>query len=128
MDNTFEIGTIAKGSNDFINKYLKVSEFDCHCTLSTCNRTLVNRRTVSSFQLLREYFGKPILVNSAYRCQQHNASIGGKVNSYHLLGAAMDIRPKDPLDYYSLLILAEKFFDVVIPYKEDGFIHVHQLS
>lgn len=124
----FEIDVLEKGSQEFINKYLKTSEFDCHCTLSICKRTLVNRRTASAFQLLREYFGKPILVNSAFRCQQHNASIGGKVNSYHMLGAAMDIRPKNSEDYYALLLLAEKFFDVVIPYKEDGFIHVHQLS
>ena len=128
MQLVFELEIFEKSSVGYINKYLKTTEYHCHCTNSTCNRTLVNRRTSSSFQILREYFGSPILVNSAYRCQQHNASIGGKVNSYHVLGAAMDIRPKDPEKYNDLLLLAEKFFDVVIPYKKEGFIHVHQLS
>lgn len=42
-------------------------------------------------QKLRELCAFPLPVNSGYRCEAHNASVGGKKGSYHLLGRAADI-------------------------------------
>ena len=40
---------------------------------------------------LREWYGKPIPVNSGYRCKALNKAVGGVANSYHLKGMAADI-------------------------------------
>ncbi|MGV4526252.1 YcbK family protein, partial [Ornithobacterium rhinotracheale] len=50
------------------------------------------RELASNLQELRNYLGKPIIVNSGYRSVAHNRKIGGKVNSQHLQGKAADIR------------------------------------
>lgn len=40
---------------------------------------------------LREWYGKPIRVNSGYRCEALNSAIGGAKNSQHTTGMAADI-------------------------------------
>ena len=42
---------------------------------------------------IREQFGEPIIVNSAFRTPEVNAAVKGSKNSYHLQGRAADIRP-----------------------------------
>jgi len=42
-------------------------------------------------QPLRDWYGKPIQVNSWYRSPQVNSAVGGSINSSHLLGEAVDI-------------------------------------
>lgn len=41
---------------------------------------------------VRELLDKPIVINSAYRSPEVNASVGGKPTSQHCLGLAADIR------------------------------------
>ncbi len=45
-------------------------------------------------QVLRDYLGKPIKINSGYRSPKHNKAIGGVKNSQHVLGKASDIKVK----------------------------------
>lgn len=40
---------------------------------------------------LREWYGKPIYVNSGYRCPELNKAVGGVGNSFHVFGCAADI-------------------------------------
>ncbi len=40
---------------------------------------------------LREAYGKPIYVNSGYRCAELNRAVGGVATSQHLAGEAADI-------------------------------------
>ena len=40
---------------------------------------------------LREWWGKPITVNSAYRCPELNAAVKGSKSSQHMKGEAADI-------------------------------------
>ena len=42
---------------------------------------------------LREKYGKPIKVNSGYRCPKHNLAVGGAKQSQHMKGEAADIAP-----------------------------------
>jgi len=42
---------------------------------------------------LREKYGKPIKVNSGYRCPKHNLAVGGATQSQHMKGEAADIAP-----------------------------------
>lgn len=43
---------------------------------------------------VRERLGRPITVNSGYRCPIHNAAVGGVANSQHLRGEAADLLGK----------------------------------
>ena len=70
---------------------------------------------------LREQLGKPIYVNSGYRCPRHNLKVGGAVNSQHLKGEAADIRCEDNVMLLRL-IKEQGVFDQMIVY--DSFIHV----
>ena len=40
---------------------------------------------------VREWYGKPIYVNSGYRCPELNKAVGGVPDSFHLTGCAADI-------------------------------------
>lgn len=65
------------------------SEFECKC--GDCGLDTVDAQLLSALQELRDLCGKPITINSAFRCINHNNAIGGNKNSYHLQGKAADI-------------------------------------
>lgn len=46
----------------------------------------------SQLQVLRDFIGKPIVINSAYRSPEVNKAVGGAIYSKHLLCLAADIR------------------------------------
>jgi len=48
----------------------------------------------NQLEALRSVLNAPIHITSAYRSELHNKSIGGKLNSQHLLGKAADIQVK----------------------------------
>lgn len=48
-------------------------------------------RLAHRLQVVRDLFGKPVLVNSGYRTRAHNARVGGASQSLHLSGMAADI-------------------------------------
>lgn len=45
---------------------------------------------IQCLQPLRNFIGKPIIVNSGYRCQKLNTLVNGAPNSQHLTGQACD--------------------------------------
>ena len=45
---------------------------------------------------LREAYGRPIRVNSGYRCPRLNTLVGGAPNSQHMRGEAADITAGSP--------------------------------
>lgn len=49
-------------------------------------------------QEFREWYNRPMPVNSWYRSEAHNKAVGGAINSQHLLGVATDIAL--PPDFY----------------------------
>lgn len=114
---------------DLIDSVLTLDEFKCRCKHPDCTRTLVLHSTIKSFERLRDRYSKPIRITSGFRCQKHNLDVGGSFNSYHKIGAAIDIqpwmKPTNLPDYQSALDklqeCAEKYYDVVIRYNE--FIH-----
>lgn len=71
--------------------HFKESEFACSC----CGETKISQHLISVLELVRMHFNKPVTVTSSYRCEKHNASVGGAKNSKHLLGIAADIQVKD---------------------------------
>lgn len=69
----------------------------------------------------RRKFGKPIIVNSGFRCPLHNGKVGGVYNSQHVSGQAADVRCEDNLKL-ARIIKGNGKFDQLIVY--DNFIHV----
>ena len=76
---------------------------------------------------VRERLGKPIVVNSGFRCPIHNAAVGGVANSQHMKGEAADITCEDNKRLAEIIEQLGKY-DQMIRYKRpDGsirFIHV----
>jgi len=50
---------------------------------------------IDALQRMRTTLGFPIIINSGYRCERHNAEVNGGARSMHLL-IATDIRPEEP--------------------------------
>lgn len=51
----------------------------------------MSRAFIIKLQVVRTACGFPFTFESAYRCESHNASVGGKPASLHLQGRAVDI-------------------------------------
>jgi len=49
---------------------------------------------------LRIKWGRPMVINSAYRCAKHNAEVGGTNMSQHLKGNAVDVKISAPDRFY----------------------------
>ena len=75
---------------------------------------------------LREAYGKPIKVNSGYRCPKLNRAVGGSATSQHVLGQAADITGGSKLENKILFDLIKSLklpFDQLI--WENGGVWVH---
>ena len=81
-----------KGENAKLSNNFDSNEFDCKGA-GCCNTTKISKQLVTYLQMIRNHFGKPVLITSGYRCAKHNASpaVGGAKNSKHTLGQAADI-------------------------------------
>lgn len=76
--------------------------------------------------LLREWYGKPIRVNSGYRCEALNEAIGGSKTSQHCLGEAADITAGSKEENKKLFeyIKDNLPFDQLINESDFSWIHV----
>lgn len=75
-----------------MTKNFKLKEFECKDGSKMPLEVYENVIKLSNqLQFLREYTGRPITINSAYRSPEHNAKVGGSKTSQHLLGKAADI-------------------------------------
>lgn len=76
---------------------------------------------------LREKYGKPIIVNSGYRCPALNKAVNGSKTSSHMEGLAADITvgsPKKNKILFELIIQMNLPFDQLIDEKNFKWIHV----
>lgn len=80
--------SLKKSGNIHLSPHFTVNEFACHDGSDT---VLIDDRLVTLLEKIRDRFGKPIHINSAYRTAKYNAKIGGVSNSYHVKGMAADI-------------------------------------
>lgn len=71
-----------------LSKNFSRSEFACKCG---CGFDTVDTELLEILEKVRTHFGKPVTINSACRCENHNESIGGGKNSQHKFGRAADI-------------------------------------
>ena len=113
-----------------MTKNFKIQEFECKCGCDMPLEVYENIiKLASQLQFLRDYTGRPITINSAYRCPEHNAKVGGSKTSQHLLGKAADITIQSlkPAEIYRII---EDLIDMghmlqggLGLYEKKGFVH-----
>ena len=109
-----------KDGNVKLSDNFTVREFRCKDNSDTI---LIDVDFVKiKLQEIREHFGRPVTINSAYRNAVYNQKVGGASGSYHVKGQAFDIVVKGvaPLE---VARYAEKLgIPGIIQYK--SFVHV----
>ena len=109
-----------------VMRFFKEKELSCRCCgqLPPLIRGNIEALVENVLDPLRERYGKPIIVNSGYRCAKHNKAVGGASNSQHMVGEAADITAGSPEGNEKLLkiLLESKNFDQLIIYPT--FLHV----
>ena len=88
------IKTYKRGSTAKLSENFKVSEFLCKGS-GCCTEGKIDAALVTILQKIRDHFGKPVHITSAYRCPTWNKEVGGVSGSYHLHGQAADIKVED---------------------------------
>ena len=76
---------------------------------------------------IRRAWGKPITVNSGYRCKALNAAVGGVANSQHLRGEAADITTgsvEGNRKLFEMIAYSGFDYDQVIDEKGYSWVHV----
>jgi len=70
-----------------------LSEFACKDGTPVPSELLDNvTELAKNLQVLRDFIGLPIKINSSYRTPSHNKAVGGASKSQHLLAKAADIK------------------------------------
>lgn len=100
-------------------KFFKPKEFCCKCG---CGRCDVHPQLLAALDLARMRAGVPFSISSGFRCQEHNARVGGKPTSSHTRGLAADISFSNGHDGLLILKALLPYFDRVG--VGNGFIHV----
>ena len=111
----------AKEGNVKLSKNFTVKEFACSDGTDT---VFISLTLVNLLQEIRNHFGKAVIINSAYRTEAHNKSIGGATYSQHKYGLAADIHingvtPKEIAAYVETLMPSSGGIGI---YK--SFVHV----
>lgn len=107
-------------------KYFTEAELNCN----HCGRLVIHAPSVVKLDELRERLGKPVILNSAYRCSEHDAAIGGA--GIHPLGQCFDISIHGP-DAYRLIKIAMDLDFTGIGVNQSGpfrgrFVHLDTLE
>lgn len=66
------------------------------------------KKVMYILDIVRTYIGKPILINSGYRCQKLNEMVGGVQNSMHTKGLAADFRTERKEDINTMFEFLKK--------------------
>ncbi len=123
------MGTISK---DFSYKEFEASAVAdkkgiCNVITSFEVRDAILSLVENVLQPLRDAWGKPLHINSGYRCREVNAAVGGVPTSQHVKGEAADIAAENPAELARLAASLGLPFDQMIIYPT--FVHFsHKLE
>jgi len=82
-------------------KYFNYSEFDSPDVQGSGQ--MMDAKILMMLDQVRDKFDKPIHITSGFRTPQHNDEVGGKENSSHLKGLAVDIACNNSKDRFDLI-------------------------
>lgn len=85
------------------------------------------KKVMYILDIVRVYIGKPILVNSGYRCKKLNEMVGGVQKSMHTKGLAADFRTGEKEDIntmFEFLKKNQKEFKIIELLNYKTFIHI----
>ncbi len=71
-----------------VSENFKLREFQCKCG---CQTVKLDNELLRRLQAIRAEAGRPVRINSGYRCPSHNRAVGGAAQSRHMIGDAADI-------------------------------------
>lgn len=118
-----KLKTIKRGINEQLSRNFKSGEIDCKGK-NCCTETVYAPELIERLQWMRDKCGKPIVLNSVYRCKKHNGDVGGTSGSRHLKGMAADIAVPGGMTLDELAALAESAgMRGVLKYTKSGFVH-----
>jgi uncharacterized protein YcbK (DUF882 family) len=82
-------------------------------------------RLANLLEQVRKCFGKPIMINSGFRCKTLNDAVGSKDTSQHMIGCAADIRISGmtPDEVVKAIIQSDIQFDQMIR-EFDSWVHI----
>lgn len=123
------MGTISKDFSyrEFERSEVADAKHICNVITSFEVRDSILALTENVLQPLRDAWGKPLKVNSGYRCKALNAAVGGVPTSQHVKGEAADIAAGDPVKLARLAVKLGLPFDQMILYPT--FVHFsHKLT
>lgn len=123
------MGTITKDFSyrEFERSEVADAKHICNVITSFEVRDSILSLTANVLQPLRDAWGKPLKVNSGYRCNALNAAVGGAPTSQHVKGEAADIAAGDPVKLARLAVKLGLPFDQMILYPT--FVHFsHRLN
>ena len=99
-----------------LTKNFNKEEFDSKDGACMPNDVLNNiAELAKNVQIIRDYVGVPLTINSGYRSPAHNKSVGGVDNSYHVQGKASDLS--------SSKITPKKLYDAILKLIADGKVY-----
>lgn len=110
----------------FQNDYFTESELACRC----CGKNHFKDETLKRLIKVREHYGKPMVINSGYRCPAHNARLNATMT--HATGQAVDVQVAVGRAYRLIQIAQEEGF-TGIGVKQKGafksrFLHLDDLE
>lgn len=85
------------------------------------------KKVMYILDMVRIYIGKPILINSGYRCEKLNEMVGGVQKSMHTKGLAADFRTREKEDInimFEFLKKNQKDFKIIELINYKTFIHM----
>lgn len=100
-------------------RHVTAKEFECPC----CDENLIDMRLVNRLNTVRDRASTPVVINSGYRCPEHNRAVGSTIpDSAHVKGLAADISTPGSSDRFKILgALIHNGFTRIGVYKT--FIH-----
>lgn len=90
-----------------LTKNFGLSEFACKDGTPVPERLIPKtRRLAENLQVIRDYVGDALFINSAYRTPSYNKKIGGVSDSQHPKGTAADLstRKMTPKQLHALIL------------------------
>ena len=100
----------------------------CHIDNTPTKEVVENlKKVMYILDIVRTYIGKPIFVNSGYRCKKLNEMVGGAQKSMHTKGLAADFRTEKKEDIntmYEFLKKNQKKFKIIELLNYKTFIHI----